>query len=143
MIRRMRRPLLGACLCAAALLTGCGHSGAKRSATPQWAERANTVCKADDQKIKLAETLALTGVLFTANTTSHMVDELNALKRVGLLARVPQSFVATEQALDILRTKSDTASLRHADSLLLSAKKAAAAKGVHCSFGAVPLREVR
>lgn len=142
MIPRMQRPLLVACLCTGALtLAGCGHSGDKRSAAPLWAQRANAVCNINDDKIKTAETLAV-GVIFSANTAAHMIAELNGLKNVGFVEHSPQSFVDTGQALEILRTKGDSASVRRADSLLLTARKDAAAKGVHCSFGAVPLREV-
>jgi hypothetical protein len=42
----------------------------------------------------------------------------------------------------VAASKGDSASTRRADSLLLAAQKDAAAKGVQCSFGAVPLREV-
>jgi hypothetical protein len=127
---------------AVAVTAGCGHGRTKHSAPPPWAQRANAFCKGADRKIANAEKIA-GSVTFTAATVSAMMAELNGLARRGMLERLPRSFAASEQAIQMLVTSGDLRSIRAADRLLLSARRNAAAAGVHCSFGAVSLSELR
>jgi hypothetical protein len=134
------RGLVTICLCAAAVLAaGCGGAGSKKAAQPSWVKKANAICKVDDAKIAAAERIAGPQIIFSAFTVSRLAKELDGLAKIGV-PELQQSFLLAVRAHDMTITAGDP---RRPDALLLRAKALAAAKGVHCSFGAVPLRKIQ
>lgn len=106
-------------------------SGARQSPLVR---KANAACRRDDAKIAEAEAIA-PGVWFTANTVAHIDAEATRLVKLGLAERLGPALLDWERARFLL-LKGD---VRTADVLLLRAKAATAAAGIHCSFGARPL----
>lgn len=135
----MRALLLAVAVCAlAATVAGCGSSGAKPASTPPWVEKANAVCKRDDPKIKAAEQEAY-GVYFTANMVQHWFAELKELGRTALFVQMPSLQADARRAYRIIRY---TGNVPRSNNALLRMKREAAARGVHCSFGAVPPSQI-
>lgn len=136
----MRTVLLAVTGCAlGTAVAGCGSSGVKRVSAPPWVQRANAICKRDDPKIKAAE-LESGGIDFTPNMVQHWFAELHALGRVGLQAQIPRLVTDAQRAYRLMRY---TGNPRPMDSALLRMKRDAATRGVHCSFGALPLSQVQ
>jgi hypothetical protein len=67
--------------------------------------------------------------------------EATDLARAGFFRRVPQAAIEVEIAGRLLfrDRNGEFGPLRRADRALLSARHAAARRGVHCSFAAIPL----
>lgn len=119
------------------LAAGCG--GTSEDAPPAWVDKANAFCRVKDPQIRKAEDIAGPTVIFSAFTVRRIEEELNGLARRHLFLQLDDSFRDAEKAINLLLRSSQ---IRRADSILLHAQRAAAAKGVHCSFGAVPLSHV-
>jgi hypothetical protein len=80
------------------------------------------------------------GIYFTANMVQHWFAELHALGRVGLPQHIPGLQTDARRAYRLMRY---TGNPRPMDSALLRMKRDAATRGVHCSFGALPLSQVQ
>ncbi len=137
----MRTAVVTVTVCAlgAAAIAGCGSSGVKQVSAPPWVQKANAICTRDDPKIKAAE-LESPPLYFTYNMVQHWLAEQHALGGVGLEAQVPGLQTDGQRAFRLLRYTADPPPI---DRALLRMKRDAAAKGVHCSFGALPLNQLQ
>jgi hypothetical protein len=98
-------------------------------------KRANAVCSRDDAVIKAAEA---PGVIFTAAAVDAIDREVTALERLPLERQLRPAYAEWAKARSQLL--SGFAGIRTVDAHLLAAKHIAAAHGIRCSFGALPLR---
>jgi len=131
----VRAALLAALWAAGIVAAGCGSSGSKEVAPQAWVQRANAVCKRDDRAFRNSP------LIDSAASIMGLRREAIDLQRVGFFRRVPAAGVDIELAGPLLaRAPADAfGTLRRADRALISARQAAARKGVHCSFATVPL----
>jgi hypothetical protein len=95
-----------------------------------WVQKANAVCEREDPKIKAAN-------FMTAEFADRWFAESDALARAGLPRHIPSLVPDSQKAYHLLRYTDNS---RGADRWLLTMKRDALAQGVHCSFGAFPLR---
>jgi hypothetical protein len=126
--------LLTAVSATAVTAAGCDGSGKKTAPPPRWVQRANAICKRDDRR-------AEAGVFDSAAMLTGLHGEASDLARAGFFGRAPTARVDVLTAGRLLShaAAGDFGSLRKADRALISARRDAARKGVHCSFAAEPL----
>lgn len=128
-------PLLGGIVLAA---SGCGGSHQQAAPPlPRWAKQANALCKVDDRAFKDA-------AFDSAAEIEGLRREANGLFRLGFFKHVPSAaadLLAGGRLITSLNGD-DFGTERRADRLLIRARKAAARRGVHCSFGAFPLQNL-
>jgi len=133
----VRTVLLAALLAVITLaVSGCG-GGHQKAAPAPWVQRANAVCKADDPR-------ARQGAFDSEAMIVGLRREARDLTRAGFFKRVPAAGIdlAVGAALLLHAGAGDFNALRRADRALLRARQAAAKRGVHCSFAAVPLQNL-
>ena len=119
--------LLGVIALAAA---GCGGGHHKATPMPLWVQRANALCKPIDHRFRTSDEL-----FDSAAWVSKLRHEVVGLTRLGFFRRIPAAAVDMEKALRLLASM-DT---RKLDVAVRRVRRDAARKGVHCSFGSVPL----
>jgi hypothetical protein len=112
---------------------GCAGGHRKTTPPPHWVQQANAVCKRDDPR-------AESGDFDSAAMIDGLRREATDLARVGFFRRIPAAAIDVEIAGRLLfGARGESGPLRRADRALLSARRAAKRRGVHCSFAAVPL----